>query len=64
MALPIKDTPVLTGKDAERFWKRAAEVEAGMHREPKEIRERVFKNYEEIRKNSEALEESKKQKQK
>jgi len=50
MALPIKDTPVLTGKDADRFWKRAAECEAGLHKISDEERKKMIKNAAEIEK--------------
>ncbi len=44
MSLPIKDTPVLTGKDAERF---LAEVKENENRAvSKEELERMKKNYE------------------
>jgi hypothetical protein len=32
MALPIKPTPALSGKDAEKFFNRAKEVEEGKHK--------------------------------
>ncbi|MBI5745517.1 MAG: hypothetical protein HZA13_00770 [Nitrospirae bacterium] len=32
MALPIKPTPALSGKDAEKFFKKAKEVEEGKHK--------------------------------
>ncbi|MBF0555713.1 MAG: hypothetical protein HQK96_14380, partial [Nitrospirae bacterium] len=50
MALPIKDTPILKGKDAERFWKRAAESEAGLHKISDEERERIIANAAKIEK--------------
>ncbi|KJR43236.1 hypothetical protein MCHI_000851 [Candidatus Magnetoovum chiemensis] len=36
MAMPIKETPVLKGKEAKRFFKRASEVEEGKHKESPE----------------------------
>ncbi|MBF0344543.1 MAG: hypothetical protein HQL06_10085 [Nitrospirae bacterium] len=50
MALPIKDTPVLTGKDAERFWKRAAESEAGLHKISDEERAQIIENAKKLEK--------------
>lgn len=50
MALPIKDTPALSGKDADRFWKRAEESQAGLHKISKEERERILKSAAELEK--------------
>jgi hypothetical protein len=44
MALPIKDTPTLTGRDADKFWKRAVESEAGLHKISEEERQRIKEN--------------------
>ena len=44
MARPIKETPILTGKDAERFIKRMNETRTVSEKEIK----RVKKNYEYI----------------
>ncbi|MBF0458521.1 MAG: hypothetical protein HQK99_11590 [Nitrospirae bacterium] len=49
MALPIKDTPILKGKDAERFWKRAEESEAGLHKISDEERARIKENAKKIK---------------
>ena len=46
MATPIRETPILRGKDAERFNKRMAEVDAGMHKVSKEEIERARLAYE------------------
>lgn len=48
MARPIKETPILYGKDAQRFLERIAEG----RKETAEQRERRIKNYEKIMKNS------------
>lgn len=52
MATPIKETPILTGKDAERFIKRAKESEKGMHRVPKKDYDRAMKTYNTMIKNA------------
>lgn len=44
MARPIEDTPILTGKDSERFYERLAN--ADKFRESKEEREAIRKAYE------------------
>ncbi len=44
MALPIKDTPPLKGKDADRFYKRAKEAEQGLHRESDEEIKRMIES--------------------
>ncbi|MBF0338598.1 MAG: hypothetical protein HQL05_12305 [Nitrospirae bacterium] len=44
MALPIKDTPALKGKDADRFYKRAKEAERGLHRKSDEEIKRMLEN--------------------
>lgn len=58
MARPIKSTPVLTGKDAENFIKRAKELEYKLehpeefpefHKERKKTLNRQKKNYEIMR---------------
>ncbi|MBF0542759.1 MAG: hypothetical protein HQK91_15090 [Nitrospirae bacterium] len=41
MALPIKDTPTLTGRDADKFWKRAVESEAGLHKISEQERKKI-----------------------
>jgi hypothetical protein len=46
MALPIAETPILYGEDAERFTQRMREVEAGLHPVSKEDYERARKTYE------------------
>lgn len=48
MARPIKETPILHGKEAQRFLARMAEG----RKETPEQRERRIKNYEKIMKNS------------
>jgi hypothetical protein len=50
MALPIKDTPILKGKNAEKFWKRAAESEAGLHKISVQEKMRIIENAAEIEK--------------
>lgn len=48
MAIPIRETPILYGKDAERFLKRMKEAEN--NKLPKEEVERIKENYEKIKK--------------
>ncbi len=45
MATLIKKTPVLTGRDAARFIKRASESEKGMHRVSEKDYNRAMKTY-------------------
>lgn len=45
MSLPIKETPVLRGKDAINFLKRMEEVDKGMHPVSKEEFNRAKKTY-------------------
>lgn len=46
MALPIKDTPVLKGKDAERFYEK---IESGKKASDEE-KKRIKKSYEKLMK--------------
>ncbi|MBP5771755.1 MAG: hypothetical protein J6W75_10395 [Bacteroidaceae bacterium] len=48
MARPIKPTPILTGKDAERF----IEYISTPHPEPREVIERARQSYELAKRNS------------
>jgi hypothetical protein len=48
MATPIRETPILRGKDAERFNKRMAEVDAGMHKVSREEYLRAKEAYESV----------------
>jgi hypothetical protein len=48
MARPIKETPILTGKDAKRFLERMAQVEK--RKLSKEELERSLANYEKLKK--------------
>jgi hypothetical protein len=50
MALPIKDTPLLTGKDADKFWKRASECEMGLHKVPEQEIKKMKENAAKIEK--------------
>lgn len=45
MATPIKETPILYGKDSDSFLKRAKEVEQGKHKVPREEYDRGMKLY-------------------
>lgn len=47
MALPIKETPVLRGKDAREFIKRMDEVDTGKHKVCQEDYLRAKKTYDE-----------------
>ncbi len=45
MSNPIKETPILYGKDSDRFLKRAKEVENGKHRVSRSEYNRGMKLY-------------------
>ncbi len=48
MARPIKETPVLRGKDAKEFLRKAAESEKGQHRVSSKKYEQARKMFHEI----------------
>lgn len=50
MARPIKDTPVLSGKDSERFLKKARENES--KKVPKKDYDRAMKTYKKMAKSA------------
>ena len=49
MATPIKDTPVLRGKEAERFWAEAERVYRESVKVPKAEYERIMAVYRSVR---------------
>ena len=52
MATPIKETPILYGKDAERFIKRAIENEKPENKISQEEYDKALESYNELMKNA------------
>ncbi|MBF0467237.1 MAG: hypothetical protein HQK94_19390 [Nitrospirae bacterium] len=48
MATPIKDTPLLSGKDAVKFFKRAKEAEQGLHKVSDEDYQKSYDIYQKV----------------